>query len=28
VSKRSFHRRFPGTGRLPDDHYVAHDRAT
>src|SRR5438046_10367497 len=24
VRKRSFQRRFPGTGRLPNDHYVAH----
>src|SRR5207248_1205865 len=24
VRKRSFQRRFPGTGRLPNDHYIAH----
>jgi hypothetical protein len=28
VRKRSFQHWFPGTGRLPNDHYVAHYRAT
>jgi hypothetical protein len=28
VRKRSFQCRFPWTGRLPDDHHIAHDRAT
>jgi len=27
VRKRSFQHWFPGTGRLPNDHYVAHYRA-
>ena len=28
VRKRSFQHWFAGTGRLPNEHYVAHDRAT
>ena len=27
MRKRSFQRRFPRTGCLPNDHYVAHDHA-
>ena len=27
VRKRSFQRRFPRTGRLPNDHHIADDRA-
>ena len=27
VRKRPFQRGFPRTGRLPNDHYIAHDRA-